>query len=304
LSDFLGTLVDRLLDRGPILQRRQPALFEPVPDATRTALRGFETEPLLAEEQTVVERHSSPTRVESPIDAKARPLQPPPSNEASAPPQEQSRPKPRYHFPDIEPSRQLTRQSVHGETSVAGPVIEPQVRLVSLQPSQIPMPQAIGIRGEEGMGGSPKRIDTIVERRTEREVIRERIKAAPTFDQAPVVVQPSTNGSRQSAGEHEGESLKRPLTGTSEVNPRQQEAAIKPLVRKQPTPPRGSGPVIRVSRPEPARTTNQAPPSILVTIGRVEVRATLQTASGPRAGRPAGPKLSLEAYLRSRAEGN
>jgi hypothetical protein len=304
LSDFLAILVDRLLDPGPILQRRRPALFEPVPDATLTAPRGFGTEPILTEEQTVVERDSSAARVESPT-INARPLRPPPSpsSEELAPSQERSRQKPRHRAPDIESSPQSTRQNVHGETSVAVPVIEPQVRLITLQPSQSSMPQRVG-NLEEVIAGPPRRIDTIVERRIEREVINERMKAAPTFDQAPMVVRPSPNGSRQSAGAHEGESPRLPLKATSEVKPRQQEGTIRPLTHKKPTPPRVSAPVMRVPRPEPARTPSQAPPSIQVTIGRVEVRATHQTTSRPQAGRSAGPKLSLEAYLRSRAEGN
>jgi hypothetical protein len=42
-------------------------------------------------------------------------------------------------------------------------------------------------------------------------------------------------------------------------------------------------------------------PTIQVTIGRVEVRATLP--ASPRVARPTAPKLSLDDYLKSRGGG-
>jgi hypothetical protein len=46
------------------------------------------------------------------------------------------------------------------------------------------------------------------------------------------------------------------------------------------------------------------PPTIHVTIGRVEVRAMPRPSDRRQAAPPKGPKLSLEDYLRSRGEGN
>lgn len=47
-----------------------------------------------------------------------------------------------------------------------------------------------------------------------------------------------------------------------------------------------------------------APPSINVTIGRVEVRATLPREKAPEKARAPVPSMSLEKYLRERAGGN
>jgi hypothetical protein len=48
----------------------------------------------------------------------------------------------------------------------------------------------------------------------------------------------------------------------------------------------------------------QAPePTIRVTIGRIEVRATAPAPPPAPAARPAGPRLTLEEYLRRRNEG-
>ena len=45
------------------------------------------------------------------------------------------------------------------------------------------------------------------------------------------------------------------------------------------------------------------PPSVQVTIGRVEVRATLEAPPKPRSVTPPKPKVSLENYLRQGKEG-
>jgi hypothetical protein len=49
---------------------------------------------------------------------------------------------------------------------------------------------------------------------------------------------------------------------------------------------------------------NQAPePTIRVTIGRIEVRATAPAPPPAPAARPTGPRLTLEEYMRRRNEG-
>src|SRR5262245_48519383 len=35
MTDFLSGLLDRALDRAPVLQRRRPSLFEPTPDTAQ-----------------------------------------------------------------------------------------------------------------------------------------------------------------------------------------------------------------------------------------------------------------------------
>jgi hypothetical protein len=63
-------------------------------------------------------------------------------------------------------------------------------------------------------------------------------------------------------------------------------------------------PKITVVEPEPSPARREAPaPTIQVTIGRIEVRAT-PAAKAPVRERPAAPSsLSLEEYLRQRSKG-
>jgi hypothetical protein len=77
------------------------------------------------------------------------------------------------------------------------------------------------------------------------------------------------------------------------------QAVVQPVLLPLPRP----APVS--SRPRPLTIREPAPvaPTIQVTIGRIEVRATAPTAP-TRAVRSAAPKLSLEDYLRSRGGGS
>jgi hypothetical protein len=56
-------------------------------------------------------------------------------------------------------------------------------------------------------------------------------------------------------------------------------------------------------RAEAGAAPPAAEPTIRVTIGRIEVRATAPTPPPAPAARPAGPRLTLEEYLRRRSEG-
>jgi hypothetical protein len=51
---------------------------------------------------------------------------------------------------------------------------------------------------------------------------------------------------------------------------------------------------------DPTRRAEPAPRNIQITIGRVEVRAVLPSASGERRPAPSATRLSLEQYLKRR----
>jgi hypothetical protein len=77
---------------------------------------------------------------------------------------------------------------------------------------------------------------------------------------------------------------------TTPVSPLPQPAARAPALP------------VRIS-PAIALKTAAQEPTIHVTIGRVEIRATTASPAPSRPARPAAPKLNLEDYLRSRAGG-
>jgi hypothetical protein len=56
-------------------------------------------------------------------------------------------------------------------------------------------------------------------------------------------------------------------------------------------------------RPDPRPHLQSAAPTIQVSIGRIEVKASLPPLASPRAPRPRGAVMSLEDYLRGREKG-
>jgi len=74
-----------------------------------------------------------------------------------------------------------------------------------------------------------------------------------------------------------------------------------PALREAPVPPRLASP--RAGVRAEAGASPVAEPTIRVTIGRIEVRATAPAPPPVPAARPAGPRLTLEEYLRRRSEG-
>lgn len=91
------------------------------------------------------------------------------------------------------------------------------------------------------------------------------------------------------------------------AKPRSEPATgMAPSIPRMPAPPLPAA-VIPLSRPVAVRVAEPQrppePPSVRITIGRVEVRAVPANPPAARPGRRASPKLSLEDYLRPRAGG-
>ena len=77
---------------------------------------------------------------------------------------------------------------------------------------------------------------------------------------------------------------------------------IRPVVRiAEPNLPQPMAGSPRAERP-PAPEATEQPPTIQVTIGRIEVRAT-PAPTAPAPGRRAAPIMTLEEYLRQRSNG-
>jgi hypothetical protein len=157
---------------------------------------------------------------------------------------------------------------------------------------------------EESIVRPQSLIETIVEKRIEREIISEYSRDS-TVNQDAEGFTPQITRTREPA-RADGDRAQAPLQ--TELKPRsspKEEATIKPLTQQKQAPRREIAPVIRATaRVESTRAVlPPAPPTIHVTIGRVEVRATPQATAAKPVARPAGPRLSLDDYLRSRGEG-
>jgi hypothetical protein len=88
-----------------------------------------------------------------------------------------------------------------------------------------------------------------------------------------------------------------------ELAPEQRQPIVpRSALRRDPLVPLRSGSP-RAEAQALAGSPPAAEPTIRVSIGRVEVRATAPTPPPAPAARPAGPRLTLEEYVRRRNEG-
>jgi len=89
----------------------------------------------------------------------------------------------------------------------------------------------------------------------------------------------------------------RPIPGTTEmVSKEKNQIVLQPEIISPLKPAATSA--VSLLQPSP-----KEPPSIHVTIGRVEVRAVMPSVAAPKPAPPSGPKLSLEDYLKQRNGG-
>ena len=304
MTDLLASLVDRALERTPVLQRRQPTLFEPVAGAAFGKQSQSENEASLEEQETVIESRPdsegqkhfvSNASQETPLSV---PHQDPESQRL------ETRPADRRLVPHS-PQPQNDRDDIRPESVFTVPVKEP-AKVVSREepPSRELKPPAYA-RPEEITVAPSRLIETIVERRVDREIIKEPSTEKPAIKEARTFAHPDTQP--KPSREDDGPQSKQPLKahGKQLTTPKEQ-TTIKSLTQKKPPPRRESAPIVRAlsraaSKAPPKQPT---PPTIHVTIGRVEVRATAPAAVKSRGAQPVAPKLSLEDYLRSRSEGN
>ena len=292
MNDLFTSLVDRTFARTPVLERRQPTLFEPAVDAALS-------EPSLQEQVNFVDS--------KPSGGEARQL---PKNTAPSPQPSSAVEEPEAPALETRPARRRRVRDTptpeeDGERKQLAPVSDPPIRearkheelshdvkppLVAAPKLPIPTPE--------------RTIKTIVEKTIEREVIKEQTTQEPAIKEIQTFTQP--NLQPQPSHRDESTSTEQPSkVEVRHVSAPKEATPIKHLVPKNPE----RSPIIppktrAATRAEAKRRPEPPAPIINVTIGRVEVRATTPTTSKAQTARPAGPKLSLDDYLRSRAERN
>ena len=279
MNRFLAGLIDRAEGRAPVLQRRPRALFEPEGHGNAQPVESFE--------QTEMRERSPRSRVDSPTE------------------DERSSREPRHHEAHSESdwhhhSAITTRRDDTGDRMTrAG---DDARHSGALQPDHVP-PLRTRLVPAADADPTPRRstprepaVDhpgppvPAVQRtpREERQAKRPEASVAEqrlairreTRVEAPPAVTRTTVVERVSAS---------PSMRPSRATPQAASRSAVLLAKAQ------TSTQIRRERPAPP-----APAPVQVTIGRVEVRAVAAKSERVPASAPAGPRLSLDEYLRQR----
>jgi len=290
-TDFFSHLLDRALEQAPVLQRRRPSLFEPtdaagVSPALMGKAGGYGEEEPTAEMELWEVRDApafQPTTA-MPRRAAARSVMPIPESTGldSVRAEEPMRP--------VTPTGSEARQESRRETTPPS------------RPAQA-TPQSVRVVASSV-------VETIVEKEVEKPwpAIR---SAHPSEGRTitPVVVAPLSPSPVRPVVVP---TSRRDQPSETRATPREvsrkremEAASARPAQAAAPSSaplPHLPFPVVR-SPSVPVREAPPPAPTIQVTIGRIEVRATPPAAAPARAARSATPRLSLEDYLRSRSGG-
>jgi hypothetical protein len=288
MSDFLSNLVDRALDRAPLLERRRPARFEPARERIGAGISVFGDAGTRREE--VAGSHREGEEPNESRTADGRTITPPPASPWGS---------------RLEPVEVRTTQGNDPSSQRTLPTAPAK----SLEP----VPNGLARLGQTDQRDSREEIfrtrliETIVERKIEQqpstgstpEVERNndtpRPPSVPATPMRPQIMR---------AIEREPPNLPRSL-GTGKARAPSVPGPAKPVPSPQPAAAAHAQPRMTHS-PRPAPGEHQrpsAPPAVQVTIVRLEIRAVSPAAGPPRRTRAATPKLSLEAYLLSRNGG-
>lgn len=288
MTDFLSRLVDRALGQAPVLERRRPSLFDPQPQTggLNSLIQGRSEEPV---EESLLE----PAKV--PILPAAHSL------DRRGPPASRAR-KPRggHLESSVGPAEPGLEDIAHPHAT--GEMNQPRPASPLMPSKEFREEKAERVAAPVNpIERQPRRlevIETIVEKKASiSQAATRNAPRAETPDRTRPPIQtlspPAQPAELSRTRKNRIHELEKNLEAIHDHKPR--PLSSKPIepVMKPAIPKAMPGP------PAPAPIT----PEIRVTIGRLEIRAVTPAPTRAARARPAPPRLSLEAYLRSRSGG-
>lgn len=285
--NLFASLVDRALGRAPVLQRRRPTLFEPAGNAVLTTRDN--PMDLLREEQSYAEAERPVARTDKVVntDQEVTPAKSQPSNVSAMVTPRATDITLVEEQPAFKPADREANKSDDDRSNL--PIREQTLtRDAPQQPSQTPKTTSL----------APS-LETIVETKPERQTGLQKPGDENPFDEVDLVAD---------APEDAQSSIVNNIVVLRAIAQKQNSGQIdesrllKPVTQRRPTRQQMQRPARARSQSEHGQIETPALPTINVTIGRVEVRASAP-AKRADAARPTAPKLSLEEYLRGRSRG-
>ena len=266
MSDFLGRLIDRAMERAPLLERRKPSMFEP----SSFSAEGISEEPVFVESQASRSVSTAP-----PATTTVPETERPEAREGASVP--------------LVRHASIASESPHQARNAVAPFITP------VAPERAP--ERIIERHEM----QTREIETVIERSETRAIETREIVREPHIEQRTILVEREPEAPRTAGPPRSDLTIAMPKAASTviarEITPARLTAAGRPTAAAAPRGPSRE----RTLPPAPAPAIEA--PTVTVTIGRVDIRAGEPARSTPRAAKTLAPQLSLEEYLKSRGGG-
>jgi hypothetical protein len=280
--NLFASLVDRAFGRAPVLQRRRPTVFEPAKNAVlatrENTFDSLREEQSFAEVETpaprevskVVENRTDESRVKSPPESSSATVIPQATDITiveEQPAFKASAPEANEKAGDLRIREQSLTQDTPQELSKPSPTS-------SLAPS----------------------LETIVETNPETQVVLQKPGDEKPFDEIDLVADAPQD---VPASIVNNIVVLRSIAQKQNADQIDETRLLKPVTQRRHTRQQMQRSTRERAQPAAEHLDAAMPPTINVTIGRVEVRASAP-AKRAESTRQTGPKLSLEEYLRGR----
>ena len=285
--NLFASLVDRALGRAPVLQRRRPTAFEPVKHAMVTTRD--DAIDSLREEQSYVDVDTSSRRETSNVGESRSELsvdsQPKPSVASS-------RVTPKATDLTIVEEQPAFKTTAPQASDHNVPDLPVQEQNLTQEPQQLSKPSTALV--------APA-LETIVETKPETQVVIQKLGDEKPFDEVDLVADAPDD---VQASIVNNIVVLRSIAQKQNSDQFDESHLVKPVQHRRPTRQQMQRSAREHSQPAHETLDTPAPPTINVTIGRVEVRASAPAKRAAESTRQTGPKLSLDEYLRGRSKGN
>jgi hypothetical protein len=288
--NLFANLVDRALGRAPVLQRRRPTLFEPARNAMVTMRDN--TIDSLREEQSYAETESRASRETNKVvdqsDESRVESQPERSNATSTVKPQATDITIVEEQPAFKASGPEANERDDGQQDL--PIREQN--LTQELPQQLSKPATTPSLAPS--------LETIVEAKPGPQIALQKPADETPFEEVDSTAEASENTQVSIVN---NVVVLRSIGQKQESEQTDEARLLKPAQQRRPTRQQMQRSARGHSQLSNEHLDTPAPPTINVTIGRVEVRASAPPKRAESA-RQAGPKLSLEEYLRGRSKGN
>jgi len=285
--NLFTSLVDRALGRAPVLQRRQPTIFEPAKNTVLTTDRDHALDSL-REEHSYAEAESAAPGKATQVHNEIEEIEAKPQRSSSSIVKPQATDVTIVEAPPaFKPKDREQNESDDSERR--SPIREESLMQ---EAGKTPDPEATALVAPA--------LATIVELKPERDVVAEKPAEAKSIEEIDL---------QTDAADAAESSIANRVVVLRTIAQRQKPEhvdelpVLKPMAQRRPTRQESRRSLNGQSQTQLAPPIAPSPPTINVTIGRVEVRASTPVKRS-ESTRQGAPKLSLEDYLRGRRTGN